>query len=258
MILLPPRFRSRQRGYISPGMIGAIAGRRRGGGGGGGGGGGPETDPNFASVVALLHFDDFGSPQFVTDKAPGSPTRIWTLNGNAQCAADQAMFGAGSLKLDGTGDYLLSASHPDFGFGAGDYTVEGWFRFNTNAIQMLFDFGSTAARADAHVLYCRSGGGLTIFNNNINVISGGIPSTGAWHHIAYARSGTATKLFLDGTQTGSTWTAGTNFAQNALHIGIDYTPANGLNGWIDEVRITKGVARYTGNFTPPSAAFPDS
>ncbi len=80
--------------------------------------------------------------------------------------------------------------------------------------------------------------------------------------ITITRSGTSTKMFIDGVQVGSTYTDNNNYGTSNPFIIADYgsptTGTNQLNGYIDELRITKGVARYTANFTPPNAPFPNS
>ena len=83
-------------------------------------------------------------------------------------------------------------------------------------------------------------------------------STNTWYHIAVSRSGTTTRMFLDGVQTGSSWTDTTNYtAVDYVCVGNNYPATIGWAGYIDDVRITKGVARYTSTFTVPSSEFPN-
>lgn len=81
-----------------------------------------------------------------------------------------------------------------------------------------------------------------------------------WQHLAFCRSGSSTRMFVNGVQIGSTATFSGTFRMDVIGkffvVGVE--GGADFNGYIDEVRITKGVARYTSNFTPPSAAFPDA
>ena len=78
-----------------------------------------------------------------------------------------------------------------------------------------------------------------------------------WRHVAVTRSGTSLRLFINGVQRGSTLTSSANLSDNQLKIGYYYSETFGFVGKVDEFRVTKGVARYTANFTPPTVPFPD-
>jgi hypothetical protein len=86
-------------------------------------------------------------------------------------------------------------------------------------------------------------------------------SAGTWYHVAVTRSGNTFKLFRNGVQNGSTVTNSNSCpataSTGALYVGSDVGGGFGnWNGYIDDLRITKGYARYTTNFTPPTQAFP--
>lgn len=178
--------------------------------------------------------------------------------GNAQVSTAQAKFGTTSMAFDGSGDYLrVNTYDPSlFAFGTGDFTIEFWLRINTTAgLQFMYE---GRGGSDTPTIYM-NGAALTYYTNGINAITGANLSTGVWYHVALARSGTSTKMFLDGTQTGSTYTDSTNYTNIAGRpvFGIESgLSLHSLNGYLDEMRVTKGVARYTANFTAPTAAFP--
>jgi hypothetical protein len=164
------------------------------------------------------------------------------------------------MAFDGTGDYLITNSQvTPIGFGSGDWTIEFWLYLNSTGTQVIFDGRRTAASDVAPLIYYLSG--LKYYTAANDRITGGTLSTGQWYHIAVCRSGTSTKMFIDGTQTGSTYTDTNSYVQQSQRptIGAEGVAANlgnsPLNAYIDDLRISK-YARYTTTFTPPTAALP--
>ena len=215
----------------------------------------PTTTVSAGTVSALLNYTNAG----ITDAT--AKNDLETV-GNAQISTTQSKFGGSSMYFDGTGDYLSNYSDAgklNSNFRTGDFTIEFWV-YHTS-------LGSNEG-------YCDSAGSLTtttagqwyVYKNSSNKILFGqhqsaalITSTGSvsattWTHIAVCRSGTTTRLFINGTQDGSTTTAPDFSAAGGIQIGVIATPYY-LNGYIDDLRITK-YARYTANFTAPTAAFP--
>jgi hypothetical protein len=174
--------------------------------------------------------------------------------GDAKLTTAIKKFGTASLALDGTGDYITVASNPDFAFGTGDFTIETWvYRNNVTGNQYLFDLRN-ATNPGLPLLYFAATS-LVYYANGANRIIGTMSTTGAWVHIALVRSGSNNMLFVNGTQLGSTWVDNTSMAQATLTIGASYVATSPLNGYIDDFRVTKGLARYTTNFVEPTAAF---
>ena len=182
--------------------------------------------------------------------------------GNAQVSTVQSKFGGSSMYFDGTGDYIDLITNQVFAFGTGAFTIEGWFYTNTTSgDRNLVDFRPTGTNGAYPNIFI-AGGGYLSYNANGSVPITGTTAiaTGTWYHFALARSGTSTKLFLNGVQEGSTYTDSTTYivGDNRPRIatgGYGAGVAN-FNGYLDDVRITKGVARYTTTFTPPTQAFP--
>ena len=85
---------------------------------------------------------------------------------------------------------------------------------------------------------------------------GGV-NTGSWQHLAVTRSGSDLRLFINGTQLGSTLDSTTNFTDNELKIGYYYSSSYAINARVDEFRVKKGTALYTSAFTPPTGPFSD-
>ena len=183
--------------------------------------------------------------------------------GNAQVSTTQAKWGTTSMAFDGTGDYLLLQAGPNLALGSGDFTIEMWFYVTTTAaVQALMDFRPTSTDGVYPLIYISASGTSIILDVSAGTRITGTTtiSTNTWYHFALARSGTSTKMFVNGTQVGSTYTDSNNYlvgTNRPVIAGNGFTLGNNpLTGYIDDLRITKGYARYTANFTAPTAAFP--
>jgi hypothetical protein len=182
--------------------------------------------------------------------------------GNAQISTAQSKWGGSSMAFDGTGDYLQTnvATTDLYAFGTGNFTVECWVYFNSlSGTPVLIDF--RAASGGAYIfIYANGSSSINFYTNSAIQITGTISlSTSVWYHVALSRSGTNTKLFVNGNQVGSTYVDSSNYLNAARRPMIGANGVNlldNLNGYIQDLRITKGYARYTANFTPPTAAFP--
>lgn len=218
------------------------------------------TDPFRSQVSLLLHGDGANGSTTITDSSP-SPKTV-TVVGNAQISTAQSKFGGASIAFDGSGDYLQFAGQVDFAFGTGNFTIETWVQLNNiNKNQQIINFNENAV-APRVELYVNSSNNVGMYSNGVQrIISTSSVSANTWYHIALARSGTDTKLFIDGVQAGSTYSDSSNYTVAAGRPVIGILGFNlvdqSLDGYIDDLRITKGVARYTANFTPPTAPFPD-
>jgi hypothetical protein len=182
--------------------------------------------------------------------------KIVTAHNTAQISTAQKQFGQSSLYLNGSTDYISVPTSSDFAF-PGDFTVEMWvYRTGSPAANnFLIDFRATSSDI-AFVLYLGPS-----YNPIVNVADGIALITGAttvplntWTHIALSRTGTSTKLFVNGTQTGSTATDTYSYIQNPVTIGAKYSGTFTFLGYIDDLRIEKGVGKYTTNFTAPVSA----
>jgi len=222
---------------------------------------GGDNDPNFSSVNLLCPFD--------TDLSDKSNKNLsWTANGNAASSSAQSKWGGGALGLDGTGDYLtasyVSGDHDWF---AGDFTLECWARHtsfrdggaNSHPIIIgnmgpnnLTDYWSFGTISDGRLEFYYWNGSP----NNVN--STGTLSLNTWHHIALSCNGTTIRLFIDGILDGSATKQGTPLSSAAQPLTVGSYDGTTFDGYIDDLRLTKSVGRYTANFTPPVSAFPTS
>jgi hypothetical protein len=180
--------------------------------------------------------------------------------GNAQIVAPTpTKWGGGSMAFDGTTDYLVEPTSVYFGYGTGDFTIECWVYFNSTGTATIFSNLSGTASTNPHI-YINST--IRFYNGGGDrITSSTSPSTGVWYHLAVCRASGSTRMFLDGTQTGSTYADTNDYGQSApLGVGTYWNggapvTASTLNGYLQDVRVSK-YARYTTNFTPPTAAFP--
>ncbi len=179
--------------------------------------------------------------------------------GDAKTSTAVVKYGSTSMAFDGTGDYLLSPASTELDFGTGDFTIETWVNFTAlTSNRVLLDRWATG-NANGWQLYWRSTGtSMTFLTGSSTVLvqdpNGSNITTGTWNHVAVTRSGTTVRLFVNGTVV-ATNTSSVSFT-NTLPLGVGIqtsTATNPLNGYLSDVRITNGVARYTANFTPPTA-----
>ena len=164
----------------------------------------------------------------------------------------------GSVVFDGTGDYLnISGTYQDFAYGTGDFTVEFWI--NTSNWNIVpFDTRPSSTNGDYFTLFIDSNGALNWYEGGAERIEGinGEIVQNTWIHIAATRKGTSSRLFVNGVQTGSTFTDSTDYVTTANRpfIGAQSRSegSSAVNGYISNLRVLKGTALYTSNFTPPT------
>lgn len=221
-------------------------------------------DPYFASVVSLLHFDGADASTTITDVKG----KVWTASGNAQLDTAQSKFGGASGLFDGTGDYFSTPGSVDFDFGAGDFTIEAWVRTAAAVAATRIIFNVAGASGNRSYVFGVTATNKLYFGYSINGVNfvdltsadNAIPVS-AFAHIAVTRSGTGITGWVDGysvfsaTLVGSIFSTGT--AQPA-QVGGRSSDTQWFDGHLDDLRITKGYARYTAAFTPPTVASPDT
>ena len=228
-------------------------------------------DVHFPKVTALLPFDGTNGATSTTDSSNSNHTV--TFGGDAEISTAQSKFGGSSLSLDGNGDYVdLPQSTNQF--VSDDFTIEFWFRINSGAgSETVGLFGSyytvgggkgiiMASHPSYPSVYFQwmygSGSGTDWAYLNKTQGTRTALSNNTWYHVAVTRSGSTWRLFLNGTQEDSvTQSDQMTDAGSTTRIG-NYGPSatatDGLDGYIEDLRITKGLARYTSNFTAPTSA----
>jgi hypothetical protein len=219
------------------------------------------ADAYWGNVVLLVHFDGANGATSASDVSYKAHT-LTARNGAAlTTAAGDFQFGTAALSVGGSGACFDTPSSTDFQFGTGDFTVECWLKTSDGTGGGLIDYWTSGQ--NGWQIFVESNGKLSWYRNATLVAqSSGAINDGVFHHVAAARAGTAFKFFVDGVQVASATDSGNyNFATTQLSIGRQNfgspATADDLIAKIDDVRITKGIARYTAGFTAPSAAFPD-
>lgn len=221
----------------SPGSAAATANTGGGGGGASGDGSGTAGGAGGSGIVIISYPDTYAAATSTT----GSPT--------------VSTSGSGSISFNGSNQYLLYNAQSGFAFGTGDFTIEFFVRFVDVNNGFPIDFRPSGGSSDAPVIYISS---TTLrYYVATDRITSGTLTTGVWYHVAVARSGTSTKMFIDGTQVGSTFTDTTNYTVGSSRPAIGSNGASLvsglLNGYLSNFRIVKGSALYTSNFTAPTA-----
>lgn len=199
--------------------------------------------------------------------------------GNAQISTTQKKYGTGALYFDGTGDYLYGKSGEHLDFGTGNFTIECWFYISGNSslnnssqrIAVLFScYPASGTINGGYVIYILGDSSTTGTGLAFEYFVSGTPYTltytgtisqTTWHHIAVSKSGTITKIYFNGIEVASATLSNQNVNSGGYPVNVGRLGYAGyldeFNGYIDELRITKGIARYTANFTPPSVPFGD-
>ena len=176
-------------------------------------------------------------------------------NGNAKLSTAQKKFGTASLVLDGTGDYVNLPSQPDFAFGTGDFALETFiYSLTSSGYRILVDMRTALSDVAIAIGLLPTNQIYVYINGSIVIQSTTAISFNTWTHVALTRSGTSLKLFINGAQEGSTYTDTNNYSAKPLVIGATFDNLSGFTGYFDDFRVSKGVPRYTGTFTPTSTA----
>lgn len=240
---------------ITPALLGVIASTRSG-----------ESDPEFANVLLLLNMQGSNGSTSVVDSS--SYAKSITVNGNAQLSDSQ---GFSSCLMDGTGNYLETDSYSPTVAIAGDFTMEAFFYSTATGSRDVIQMRQAGVPDTMWMIFRNSSNKLCLFVGSsasgfTRIVGTTTVNLNQLYHCALTRSGLTIYLWLDGVLEGS-WTSGSagfqgdssaNMAFYKSIVGSFYGLSEYWIGNIGACRITNGVARYTGTFTPPSAPFPTS
>jgi hypothetical protein len=220
--------------------------------GAGGGIGGNDTYTKL-----LLHCDGADGGTTFTDSSASPHTA--TAVGNAQIDQAESKFGGAAALFDGTGDYLTLDGSSDFAFAAADFTIDFWVRFaSVSGTPILYDSRPLSTSGAYPTLYISAGVIVYFTASATRITSSTSLSTGVWYHVALVRASGTTKLYINGTKEGADYVDANSYANGASRPTIavsGFDLSTPLNGWMDEIRVSNGIARWTANFTPPTDSY---
>jgi hypothetical protein len=214
-------------------------------------------DIYYNNVSLLLHGNGNNGSTTIIDSSLTPKTM--TAVGDARISTTQSKFGGSSIELDGVGDRLTTPSSNDFVFGTGNFTVEAWiYELSRVVYSTVLEIGNHLAATGIVFLTNNGGNVASIYSAGFYA---GAPtgSLSVWNHYAWVRSGNFITTYINGV--GGATSSFTNNLTDTATITIGSVAGGSgsydINRYIDDLRVTKGVARYTANFTPPNKAFYD-
>jgi hypothetical protein len=203
-------------------------------------------------IKLLLHCNGTDGTTTFTDE---TGTHTVTAVGDAELDTAQKKFGTASGLFSGAGSLTIPSSS-DFAMGTSDFTIEFWVRLNTINANNTFIASSTGD--NLNIRYYDTGNTLNVYLSTVTYTFSWTPVADTWYHVSVTRSGTNLRAFIDGVQIGTTQTSTDNIVATGLIIGTSHNATGPLDGWLDEIEISKGIARRTANFSVPieERAFP--
>jgi hypothetical protein len=220
------------------------------------------SDPYYNNVSLLLLSNGTDNSTNFIDSGPANRT-VTVFSGTPVITTSQFRYGNGSI----TGGKIQTPYNSAFDWGTGDFTVEFWFRYSgTLANEVRFCSGTTIIGSGASPCFAfgsRLFGGsryIGVLQENVvwDVEFNWTPvGVNTWAHIALTRQGTTMRIFQNGISLGSaTNSRNWNINNNPFFVMPDIVNTASGGAWFDDFRVTKGIARYTGTFTPPTTEAP--
>ena len=207
----------------------------------------PAADPEYSNVQLLLHCNGTNGSTTFTDSSQNGLTVA--ANGNAQISTAQSKFGGASAYFDGANS-TISLQDSALITGTGQFTIEMWFYASSTDGGLV---RSSNFNGGYELIHLNSELKFWAYNSG-DVLVATAPSLNAWHHVAVTRDASnVLRMFVDGTLVDSATNFTENLYRNTLAIGTSRTNFYNFDGYIDDFRLTTGVARYTAAFTPPTA-----
>ena len=212
----------------------------------------PPTAP-LSSSGAELHIK--GTDASIIDKSQGANLE---LVGNTTGSTTQAKFSnTKSMYFDAAGDYISIPVNKVYGFGTDDWTIETWlYCTKTGGFNAIFDTRvGTGTQAGNFGIGMYNTGRVQLFSGGIFYYPTDTLSFNTWQHFAVVKNSGTTTMYFNGTAASSTYSDSRDYGSSQpVQIGKDDTTSNYFGGYMQDFRITKGLARYTANFTPPTAS----
>jgi hypothetical protein len=220
---------------------------------------------NDSFTKILLHMDGANAGTTFTDSNFGGAAHAWTAS-SATTNTGTIKFGTASLNCGAGVGFITTPDSADFTLGSGDFTIDCWF-YRNGAIG-AFEF--LAGQSDSSATVASQTASLQLSPTNVvqfrvsnasastNVNGTTAFTTNGWNHVAGVRTGNILRLFVNGVQEGGdvAFSGAVNDSTSVYGVGCAGSfPSNFWNGFIDEFRLSVGIARWTANFTLPTAAY---
>lgn len=214
------------------------------------------ADPYYANTSLMLSCDGVHGATALVDNS--MTPKVFTPAGNASLSTISPKYGTAAITLDGTGDYYTTPGHADFNFGSGDFTVEFWVKTASAVSKALIDYWATSG--SSWQLMTDASGRLTWCIAGYVKTGSVVISNGVWRHVAVCRAAGVMNFYVDGVVDGAAYSDSANYTSTTAYLAIgaqvtSRNPVYDLAASFDEIRITKGVARYTSNFIPVAINF---
>ena len=225
---------------------------------------------NDANTVLLLHCNGADTSTTFTDDSIGGNTTNGTAVGNAQIDTTVKKFGTGSMMLDGTDDHVDMADDANWNVAAGDFTIDFWVNFDENGASQVFvtqqDSGtalhgmSKQNGSDSGIIGWEFWSSGWVLRGNYATTAAWNPTAGTWYHIAFVKTTGDVAIYIDGVSQAVTENTDIGVysfqdLDGQLVIGADYQDQTELDGYIDEFRFSKGIARWSANFDVPTEEY---
>ena len=212
----------------------------------------------FASVddvntKVLLHFNGAEASTVFTDES----NKVWTKFGNAQISTALSEFGGASGYFDGSGDYLRTPYTADFNLSGGTFTIDAWFYSTSfSTAQVIISKDTYGSNYDWSLNLVNSTTLRLSTNGTSSSLTATVPTmaVNTWYHVAFVQYSGIVSMYLNGILYKTGILGMTNASQSYVTVGCAgwNSPNSFFNGYIDELRVSNGVARWTSNFTPPN------
>lgn len=209
------------------------------------------VDTDFDKVALLLHADGANGSTTFTDSS-ATPKTVTAYNG-AVISTTESKFGGSSLYFSGPTSHLRVAPESAFAIGTSDFTLECWVNYSSYAgARPLGLFNGATGVVQMYI----AGGALGVETRDAYGGAAGSIPLNEWVHLAVARASSVVRSFINGTKVYEYTDSGSLATPAQVNINqYGNGGGSGGTGYIDDVRVTIGLARYVANFTPPTEAF---
>lgn len=204
-------------------------------------------------TVLLLHGEGI---EDTSDSA-----HVVSLAGGAALTKAQSKFGYGSGVFSGNAQYLNIPDSDDFNLSSGDFTIDFWIRLDSvSKVNRMF-YQETSSSTNSWTLRWDNTGTSWVFSITssgsevVGIVASDALAINTWYHVALVKSGTTYTIYRDGVSKGSTTDSDNPANYTGLFLIGGVGDTNDLDGYMDEFRLSKGIARWTATFTPPTSAY---